>query len=169
MASFSSVTDFKPFKTMWKINVGIIQLWKQYSAARGLTIEMVVVDSNVRFIVFFCCLKSYLYRRYVLMIFFFGNVHCREWKFMRPWRRIWWIDLIQFCPRVIQRYSSTSQLVTHVVRTELLTIYTRFLFLKPHVWKIASCPLRFLGLSLLTIVIFLMGRSIRTTWLVSSF
>ncbi|KAL0679558.1 hypothetical protein Bca4012_007539 [Brassica carinata] len=31
---------------MWKIRVRIIRLWKQYSAAGGLTIEMVVVDSN---------------------------------------------------------------------------------------------------------------------------
>nr|VDC99796.1 unnamed protein product [Brassica oleracea] len=47
MASFSSVTDLKPFKSMWKIRVRIIRLWKQYSAAGGLTIEMVVVDSNM--------------------------------------------------------------------------------------------------------------------------
>ncbi|KAH0880927.1 hypothetical protein HID58_068321 [Brassica napus] len=46
MASFSNVTDLKPFKTMWKIRVRIIRLWKQYSAAGGLTIEMVVVDCN---------------------------------------------------------------------------------------------------------------------------
>ncbi|KAH0897765.1 hypothetical protein HID58_047333, partial [Brassica napus] len=46
MASFCSVSDLKPFKTMWKIRVRIIRLWKQYSAAGGLTIEMVVVDSN---------------------------------------------------------------------------------------------------------------------------
>ncbi|CAG7909610.1 unnamed protein product [Brassica rapa] len=46
MASFSSVTDLKPFKTMWKIRVRIIRLWKQYSAAGGLKIEMVVVDCN---------------------------------------------------------------------------------------------------------------------------
>ncbi|XP_013739428.1 replication protein A 70 kDa DNA-binding subunit E-like [Brassica napus] len=46
MASFSSVTDLKPFKSMWKIRVRIIRLWKQFSAAGGLTIEMVVVDAN---------------------------------------------------------------------------------------------------------------------------
>ncbi|KAH0875974.1 hypothetical protein HID58_073336 [Brassica napus] len=53
MASFSSVSDLKlmaSFKTMWKIRVRIIRLWKQYSAAGGLTIEMVVVDSNVNVI-----------------------------------------------------------------------------------------------------------------------
>ena len=53
MASFSSVTDLKPFKTMWKIRVRIIRLWKQYSAAGGLTIERVVVDCNVNFLMFF--------------------------------------------------------------------------------------------------------------------
>ncbi|CAG7885490.1 unnamed protein product [Brassica rapa] len=47
MASFSSVTDLKPFKSMWKIRVRIIRLWKQFSAAGGLTIEMVVVDANI--------------------------------------------------------------------------------------------------------------------------
>ncbi|CAF1709616.1 unnamed protein product [Brassica napus] len=46
MASFSNVTDLKPFKTMWKIRVRIIRLWKQYSTAGGLTIEMVVVNCN---------------------------------------------------------------------------------------------------------------------------
>ncbi|XP_056854016.1 replication protein A 70 kDa DNA-binding subunit C-like [Raphanus sativus] len=46
MASFSRVSDLKPFKTMWKIKVKIIRLWKQYSTTGGLTIEMVVVDSN---------------------------------------------------------------------------------------------------------------------------
>ncbi|XP_056843178.1 uncharacterized protein LOC108811044 [Raphanus sativus] len=46
MSSFSSVTDLKPFKSMWKIKVKIVRLWKQYSPAGGLTMEMVVVDSN---------------------------------------------------------------------------------------------------------------------------
>ncbi|KAH0936252.1 hypothetical protein HID58_013369 [Brassica napus] len=32
--------------TMWKIRVKIIRLWKQYSASGGLTIEMVLIDSN---------------------------------------------------------------------------------------------------------------------------
>ncbi|KAH0890371.1 hypothetical protein HID58_052800 [Brassica napus] len=32
---------------MWKIRVKIIHLWKKYSAAGGLTIEMVLIDSNV--------------------------------------------------------------------------------------------------------------------------
>ncbi|KAH0893691.1 hypothetical protein HID58_056120, partial [Brassica napus] len=32
---------------MWKIRVRIIRLWKQYSTAGGLTIEMVVVNCNL--------------------------------------------------------------------------------------------------------------------------
>lgn len=48
MAAITAVSDLKPFKTMWKIRVKIISLWKQYSAAGGLTIEMVLIDSNVR-------------------------------------------------------------------------------------------------------------------------
>ncbi|CAN7013079.1 unnamed protein product, partial [Brassica rapa subsp. trilocularis] len=46
MAAITAVSDLKPFKTMWKIRVKIISLWKQYSAAGGLTIEMVLIDSN---------------------------------------------------------------------------------------------------------------------------
>ncbi|CAF1933953.1 unnamed protein product [Brassica napus] len=46
MAAITAVSDLKPFKSMWKIQVKIIRLWKQYSAAGGLTIEMVLIDSN---------------------------------------------------------------------------------------------------------------------------
>uniref|UniRef100_A0A1J3CYL5 Replication protein A 70 kDa DNA-binding subunit C n=1 Tax=Noccaea caerulescens TaxID=107243 RepID=A0A1J3CYL5_NOCCA len=46
MSSLSSVFALKPFKSMWKIKVKIIRLWKQYSAAAGLTIEMVFIDSE---------------------------------------------------------------------------------------------------------------------------
>lgn len=53
MASLTVVCDLKPFKSMWKIRVKIIRLWKQYSAAGGLTIEMVLIDSNV--IIFTLC------------------------------------------------------------------------------------------------------------------
>ncbi|KAH0925390.1 hypothetical protein HID58_017646 [Brassica napus] len=38
MADFNSVADLKPFKTMWRV--------RQYSAPGGLTIEMVLIDSN---------------------------------------------------------------------------------------------------------------------------
>ncbi|CAN7025413.1 unnamed protein product [Brassica oleracea var. botrytis] len=34
---------------MWKIQVKIIRLWKQYSAGGGLTFEMVLVDMSVSF------------------------------------------------------------------------------------------------------------------------
>lgn len=53
MASLTVVCDLKPFKSMWKIRVKIIRLWRQYSAAGGLTIEMVLIDSNV--IIFTLC------------------------------------------------------------------------------------------------------------------
>ncbi|CAN7060510.1 unnamed protein product [Brassica rapa subsp. trilocularis] len=42
--SINPVADVKPFKTMWKIKVKVIRLWKQYSAAGGETIEMVLCD-----------------------------------------------------------------------------------------------------------------------------
>ncbi|CAN6830438.1 unnamed protein product [Brassica oleracea] len=46
--SINPVADVKPFKTMWKIKVKVIRLWKQYSAAGGETIEMVLCDVKVR-------------------------------------------------------------------------------------------------------------------------
>ncbi|CAG7895016.1 unnamed protein product [Brassica rapa] len=46
MAGFNPVADLKPFKSMWKIRVKIIRLWKQFTAAGGLTIEMVLIDAN---------------------------------------------------------------------------------------------------------------------------
>ncbi|CAN6850043.1 unnamed protein product [Brassica oleracea] len=45
--SINPVADVKPFKTMWKIKVKDIRLWKQYSAAGGETIEMVLCDVKV--------------------------------------------------------------------------------------------------------------------------
>ncbi|KAG2316467.1 hypothetical protein Bca52824_019589 [Brassica carinata] len=44
MAAMNNVSDLKPFKSMWKVRVKIIRLWKQYSTASGETIEMVFVD-----------------------------------------------------------------------------------------------------------------------------
>ncbi|XP_056851835.1 replication protein A 70 kDa DNA-binding subunit C-like [Raphanus sativus] len=49
MAAITAVCDLKPFKSMWKIRVKIIRLWKQYSAAGGLTIEMgVKINASVK-------------------------------------------------------------------------------------------------------------------------
>ncbi|KAF2588866.1 hypothetical protein F2Q70_00040572 [Brassica cretica] len=51
MAAYSPVSESKPYKSMWKIKNKIIILWKQYLVAGGLTaltIEMVLIDSNVR-------------------------------------------------------------------------------------------------------------------------
>lgn len=42
MATLNMIGVLKPFKTMWKIRVKIIRLWKQYSMAGGETIEMVI-------------------------------------------------------------------------------------------------------------------------------
>ncbi|XP_018461540.1 replication protein A 70 kDa DNA-binding subunit A-like [Raphanus sativus] len=46
MAGLDFVAALKPFKSMWKIRVKVIRLWRQYSAAVGETIEMVLVDSK---------------------------------------------------------------------------------------------------------------------------
>lgn len=47
MVAITVVSDLKPFKSMWKIRVKIIRLWKQYYVAGGLMIDMVLIDSNV--------------------------------------------------------------------------------------------------------------------------
>ncbi|KAG2305913.1 hypothetical protein Bca4012_085476 [Brassica carinata] len=46
MTAMKHVSDLKPFKSMWKVRVKIIRLWKQYSTASGETIEMVFLDSR---------------------------------------------------------------------------------------------------------------------------
>uniref|UniRef100_A0A0D3CM08 DUF223 domain-containing protein n=1 Tax=Brassica oleracea var. oleracea TaxID=109376 RepID=A0A0D3CM08_BRAOL len=46
MAAMNTISELKPFKSMWKVQVKIIRLWKQYSAAGGETIEMVFVDAR---------------------------------------------------------------------------------------------------------------------------
>lgn len=48
MAGLYYVSDLKPFKSMWKVRVKVVRLWKQYSAATGETIEMVLVDAKVQ-------------------------------------------------------------------------------------------------------------------------
>ncbi|RID63262.1 hypothetical protein BRARA_E02279 [Brassica rapa] len=46
MAGFDEVSKLKPYKSMWRIKVKIIRMWKQYTAQGGETIEMVLVDSK---------------------------------------------------------------------------------------------------------------------------
>lgn len=52
MAGFNNVSDLKPFKKMWKVRMSMVRLWKQYSSAGGLTIKMVLIDSNVNLYTF---------------------------------------------------------------------------------------------------------------------
>ncbi|CAG7894311.1 unnamed protein product, partial [Brassica rapa] len=40
MQGMNFISDLKPKKSLWKIKVKVIRLWKQYSAAGGETIEM---------------------------------------------------------------------------------------------------------------------------------
>ncbi|KAF8086716.1 hypothetical protein N665_0614s0001 [Sinapis alba] len=44
MVSINYVVELKPFKTIWKIKVKVIRLWKLYSTAECETIEMVLCD-----------------------------------------------------------------------------------------------------------------------------
>lgn len=60
MAAMNNISELKPFKSMWKVKVKIIRLWKQYSAAGGETIEMVFVDSRVSPYTGFTLLKTYV-------------------------------------------------------------------------------------------------------------
>lgn len=47
MVGLDFVGDLKHFKSMWKIRVKVIRLWKQYSCVVGETMEMVLADSKV--------------------------------------------------------------------------------------------------------------------------
>lgn len=58
MANFDQVFALKPFKTMWRIRVKIIWVWKQYSTLAGESIEMVLVDSSVSHVITFCNARS---------------------------------------------------------------------------------------------------------------
>lgn len=49
MQGMNFISDLKPKKSLWKIKVKVIRLWKQYSAAGGETIEMVFVDEKVSY------------------------------------------------------------------------------------------------------------------------
>lgn len=49
MMATSAISELKPYKSMWMIKVKVLRLWKQYSAAGGETMEMVLMDSNVSF------------------------------------------------------------------------------------------------------------------------
>ncbi|CAF2064726.1 unnamed protein product [Brassica oleracea] len=46
MMRTSAISELKPYKSMWMIKVKVLRLWKQYSAAGGETMEMVLIDSN---------------------------------------------------------------------------------------------------------------------------
>lgn len=58
MANFDQVSALKPFKTMWRIRVKIIWVWKQYSARAGENIEMVLVDPSASHVITFCNARS---------------------------------------------------------------------------------------------------------------
>ena len=63
--SINFVVDLKPFKTMWKIKMKVIRLWKQYSAGGGETIEMVLCDLK------FECLKHVYLKTHVVLYLFY--------------------------------------------------------------------------------------------------
>ncbi|KAF8107329.1 hypothetical protein N665_0123s0020 [Sinapis alba] len=47
MTALGFVSDLKSFKSMWKVRLKIVRIWKQYSGAVGETIEMVLVDTRL--------------------------------------------------------------------------------------------------------------------------
>lgn len=47
MMATSAISELKPYKSMWMIKVKVLKLWKQYSAAGGETMEMVLNDAMV--------------------------------------------------------------------------------------------------------------------------
>ena len=56
VTTFAYLKDVRPYKNTWKVQVKIFHSWKQYTSNTGETIEMVISDEYVRFII-----SSYLH------------------------------------------------------------------------------------------------------------
>ena len=47
----TSLKDMKPFKRGWKVHVKVLHTWKQYNTVHEDTLEIVLSDENVSFLV----------------------------------------------------------------------------------------------------------------------
>jgi len=54
--TFAYLKDVRPYMNTWRVQVKILHSWKQYTSNTGETIEMVIFDEYVRFII-----SSYLH------------------------------------------------------------------------------------------------------------
>lgn len=70
MSAMNFISNLKPEKAMWKIKMKVIRLWKQYQAAGGEIIEMVLVDSKVKFLIVYILFKAQTYYVFQLMLSF---------------------------------------------------------------------------------------------------
>lgn len=47
----TSLKDVKPIKSDWKVHMKVLHTWKQFNAVHGVTLEIVLSDENVSFLV----------------------------------------------------------------------------------------------------------------------
>jgi cell envelope opacity-associated protein A len=47
-ATFGYLTDVRPYKTSWRVQVKTLHAWRQYTANTGETLEVVFSDETVR-------------------------------------------------------------------------------------------------------------------------
>lgn len=47
----TSLKDVKPFKSGWKVHVKVLHTWKQYNPVHGDTLEIVLSDENVSYLI----------------------------------------------------------------------------------------------------------------------
>lgn len=43
----SNLTDVKPFKSAWRVQVKVLHTWKSFTPQFGASLEMVLTDENV--------------------------------------------------------------------------------------------------------------------------
>lgn len=62
----ANLDDIKPFKTSWKIQVKIVNLWTQYTQYTGETMEMILADITVS--IYFILTRSYTNYNLIIII-----------------------------------------------------------------------------------------------------
>ncbi|WZZ17120.1 hypothetical protein YC2023_110209 [Brassica napus] len=55
IVKMTSLKDVKPFKSGWKVHMKVLHTWKQHNTVHGDTLEIVLSDENVSFLVIRLC------------------------------------------------------------------------------------------------------------------
>lgn len=144
MATFDQVSALKPFKTMWRIRVKIIRLWKQYSARTGVSIEMVLVDSSVSNVITLIILHLtllYVYgftSLFETFVFFLNNLLCRVIRYMLPSKMIWCTIWKKYSTKGAQKYWLILMFLTHVDHIDQPIMPIRLIFYPWPVFALAE-------------------------------